>query len=210
MTWKNSFNEISNFATFSQLVENMKQMEEDPLADAGTNVVIFRGNPDAKVMIVGEAPGPQENIEGKPFVGRAGKLLDKILRAVDFDPQEDVLITNAVFRMPPGDGERDFRKPSNQEIDYYHQYLIDLIRMVDPLIILLAGNIACQSVLKETGITKLRGEWRQLHGRWIMPIFHPSYLLRNPSRDPGSPKSLMWQDIQKVRRKFDALIMGET
>ena len=201
---------LSNFTSFSQLVDNMKQMGEDPLADAGTNVVIFRGNPDAKLMIVGEAPGPQENMEGKPFVGRAGKLLDKILRAVDFDPQEDVLITNAVFRMPPGDGERDFRKPSNQEVDHYHQYLMALIRMVDPLIILLAGNIACQSVLKETGITRLRGEWRQSHGRWIMPIFHPSYLLRNPSRDAGSPKSLMWQDIQKVRRKYDASIIGET
>ena len=161
MPLKNSFNQISRFDTFSQLVENMKEMEEDPLADAGTNVVIFRGNPDANLMIIGEAPGPQENIEGKPFVGRAGKLLDKILKAVDFDPKEDVFITNAVFRMPPGEGERDFRKPSKQEIDYYNQYLMELIRLVDPLIILLAGNIACQSLIDQTGITKLRGEWRQ-------------------------------------------------
>jgi len=71
--------------------------------------------------------------------------------------------------------------------------------------LLLTGNVACQSILGETGITRLRGEWRQIQGRWVMPIFHPSYLLRNPSRNPGSPKSLMWGDIQEVRRKYTEL-----
>lgn len=83
---------------------------------------------------------------------------------------------------------------------------MELIHLVDPFIILLAGNIACQSVLDETGILKLRGEWRQIYGRWIMPIFHPSYLLRNPSRAPDSPKSLVWQDIREVKRKYDSLV----
>jgi DNA polymerase len=180
-------------------------MKDDPLAGAGTNVVISRGNPDAKLLIIGEAPGPEENIRGKPFVGRAGQMLDKILEAANLDPEKDVYITNSVFRMPPGEEDKAFRKPSDQEIDYYRPYVFEIIRLVDPRVILLTGNVACQSVLRKTGITSLRGNWTQMDGRWVMPIFHPSYLLRNPSRDPGSPKALMWEDIREVRRKFDEL-----
>jgi DNA polymerase len=178
----------------------------DPLADAGTNVVISRGNPQAKLLIIGEAPGPQENIQGKPFVGRAGQLLDKILQAAEFDPDQDVLITNSVFRMPPGEGGKAFRKPTNDEIEAYKPYVLEIIRLVDPQIILLTGNVACQSILGKTGITKLRGEWIEMQNYWVMPIFHPSYLLRNPSRNPGSPKALMWDDIREVRRKYDELM----
>jgi DNA polymerase len=180
-------------------------MTDDLLADAGTNVVICRGNPEAQLLIVGEAPGPQENIQGKPFVGRAGQLLDKILEAAEFDPEKDVFITNSVFRMPPGEGGKAFRKPTNPEIEYYQPYLFEIVRLVSPKIILLTGNVACQSVLGQTGITKLRGQWTQSRGYWLMPIFHPSYLLRNPSRTPGSPKALMWDDIREVRRKYDEL-----
>lgn len=188
------------------LFEEMRNMTDDPLAKAGTNVVISRGNPNAKLLIVGEAPGPQENIQGIPFVGRAGQLLDKILQAAKFDPKIDVFITNSVFRMPPGDEGKTFRKPNNQEIEFYKPYLMKIIELLDPVIILLTGNVACQSMLGKTGISKLRGEWFQIQERWVMPIFHPSYLLRNPSRDPGSPKSLMWEDIQAVRRKYDELM----
>ena len=193
------------FESFQQLYDVMMNMDADPLSDAGTNVVISRGNPISRLMIVGEAPGPEENKQGKPFVGRAGKLLDKILLAVDFDPEEDVFITNSVFRMPPGVGGKSFRKPTKQEIEAYKPYVVELIRLVDPSIILLCGNVACQSMLGETGITRLRGKWIQSGALWLMPIFHPSYLLRNPSRQPGSPKSLMWDDIREVRRKFDQL-----
>lgn len=191
--------------TLEELIDDMKHMTDDPLADAGTNVVISRGNPDAKLLIIGEAPGPQENIQGKPFVGRAGQLLDKILQAANFDPDQDVYITNSVFRMPPGDDGKAFRKPTNEEIEFYRPYVHEIIRLVDPLIMLLTGNVACYSILGKTGITKLRGEWTQLGNRWVMPIFHPSYLLRNPSREPGSPKALMWEDIREVRQKYDEL-----
>jgi DNA polymerase len=197
-----------SYDSLDQLFAAMYRMTDDPLAEAGTNVVISRGNPEAKLMIVGEAPGPQENIQGKPFVGRAGQLLDQILGAVEFDPELDVLITNSVFRMPPGGGGKNFRKPTTLEIEGYQPYIREIIRLVDPQIMLLTGNVACQSILGETGITKLRGEWRQIDNRWVMPIFHPSYLLRNPSRKPGSPKSLMWTDIQEVRRKYDELGLG--
>jgi DNA polymerase len=194
-----------NYSNLDQLIESLMGMTDDPLADAGTNVVISRGNPQARILIIGEAPGPQENIQGKPFVGRAGQLLDDILRAVDFDPDKDVYISNSVFRMPPGEGEKAFRKPSNPEIEYYRPYVFEIIRLVNPDIILLTGNVACYSVLKETGITKLRGTWIQELDRWFMPIFHPSYLLRNPSRQPGSPKSLMWDDIREIRKKYDQI-----
>jgi uracil-DNA glycosylase family 4 len=160
----------------------------------------------AKLLIIGEAPGPEENVRGKPFVGRAGQLLDKILEAVNFDPEKNVYITNSVFRMPPGGDGKAFRKPTDEEIEYYRPYVFEIIRLVDPRVILLTGNVACQSVLKRTGITGLRGQWTHLDGRWIMPIFHPSYLLRNPSREPGSPKALMWDDIREARRKYDELL----
>jgi uracil-DNA glycosylase family 4 len=195
----------SQYTSLDDLIDRMKQMTDDPLANAGTNVVISRGNPQANLLIVGEAPGPQENIQGKPFVGRAGQLLDKILRAADFDPEKDVYITNSVFRMPPGQDGKAFRKPTDDEVTYYRPYVFEIIHFVDPYIILLTGNVACQSILGKTGITSLRGQWTQAQDLWIMPIFHPSYLLRNPSRDPGSPKALMWDDIREVRKKYDEL-----
>ena len=198
----------AQYSSLDELFKDMMHMTDDPLAGAGTNVVISRGNPQARLLIVGEAPGPQENVQGKPFVGRAGQLLDKILEAGKFDPEKDVFITNSVFRMPPGEDGANFRKPTDEEIKYYRPYVNEIIRLVDPLIILLTGNVACQSVLGKTGITSLRGQWTQIQGRWVMPIFHPSYLLRNPSREPGAPKAQMWDDIREVRRKYDELMAG--
>jgi len=192
-------------SNLDDLLKAIQNLDDDPLADAGTNIVISRGNPNAKILIIGEAPGPQENIQGKPFVGRAGKLLDEILRAVELDPDNDVYISNSVFRMPPGEGGKAFRKPNNPEIEFYRPYVQEMIRLIAPQIVLLTGNVACYSVLAQTGITKLRGQWIQRESYWIMPIFHPSYLLRNPSREPGSPKSLMWDDIREIRKKFDQL-----
>ena len=206
MTLFDMFNQGANkFASLEEVIHALKRMKDDPLADAGTNVVISRGNPKARLLIIGEAPGPEENVKGKPFVGRAGQLLDKILQSANFDPEKDVYITNSVFRMPPGTDGKPFRKPTDGEIDYYRPYVFEIIRLIDPPIILLTGNVACQSVLKKTGITSLRGKWTQMDGPWIMPIFHPSYLLRSPARGPGSPKALMWEDIREVRRKNDEL-----
>jgi DNA polymerase len=169
-------------------------------------MVIYRGNPAAKLMIAGEAPGTEEDRLGKPFVGRSGQLLDKMLEAVNLDPEKDVFITNAVFRMPPGEGDRPLRKPTPDEIAYYKPYFLEIIRLVDPVVIVLSGGVAAQSLLDEKqGITKIRGKWYQWNGRWVMPIFHPAYLLRNPSREPDSPKALTWQDLREIRRKYDEL-----
>jgi uracil-DNA glycosylase family 4 len=192
------------YSSLEESLDAIKHLKNDPLAKAGTNIVISRGNPEAKLMIIGEAPGPQENIQGKPFVGKAGQLLDKILEAGGFS-ENDVYITNSVFRMPPGDDGSNFRKPNDKEIEFYRPFVFEVIRQVDPLIMLLTGNVACQSILGKTGITSLRGKWIEQDGRWIMPIFHPSYLLRNQSKEPGSPKAQMWDDIREVRRKYDEL-----
>ena len=195
----------NSFRSLDEVIDALMQMKDDPLADAGTNVVVSRGNPKAKLLLIGEAPGPEENIKGKPFVGRAGQLLDKILQAANFDPEKDVYITNSVFRLPPGEDGKAFRKPTDKEIDYYRPYVFEIIRLIDPRIILLTGNVACQSVLRKTGITSLRGKWTQMGEHWVMPIFHPSYLLRNPDKGPGSPRALMWDDIREARRKYDEL-----
>lgn len=202
------FNAPAQYSSLDDVLNAIRSMKDDPLANAGTNIVISRGNPNAKLLLVGEAPGPQENIKGKPFVGPAGQLLDKILQAANFNPETDIYITNSVFRMPPGDDGKSFRKPTDQEVEYYRPFVFEIIRLIDPVVILLTGNVACQSVLQKTGITSLRGQWTQANNRWIMPIFHPSYLLRNQSREPGSPKSLMWDDIREVRRKYDELMNG--
>lgn len=201
---------IPSFATLDELVAHMQQMTDDPLYSAGTNMVIYRGNPSAKLMVVGEAPGTDENRVGKPFVGRSGQLLDKILAAVEFDSEQDVFVTNAVFRLPPGDDGKPLRKPTTAEIDFYRPYLMEIIRLIDPKVMILTGAVSMQSVLGETklGITKMRGQWRQIDGRWAMPIFHPAYLLRNPARTPDSPKALTWADIRQVREKYDAVISG--
>jgi len=193
------------FESLDALIESMLKMDDDLLASAGTRVVISRGNPKAKILLVGEAPGPQENIQGVPFVGRAGQLLDKIFEAVELDTNRDVYITNSVFRMPPGEGGRTFRKPTTAEIEYYRPYTFEIMRLVNAPIVLLMGNVACQSVLGQTGITRLRGKWIERDHYAIMPIFHPSYLLRNPSKQKGAPKSLMWDDIREVRRRYDSL-----
>ncbi len=197
--------EQSGFETLADLVAHMMKMEDDPLFPAGTNMVIYRGSPKAELMIIGEAPGTEEDRQGKPFVGRSGQLLDQMLQAIDLDPENDVFITNAVFRLPPGDGGKPLRKPTSDEIQFYKPFLLEIIRLVDPKIMLLTGNVATEALLDRTGITRLRGEWFRWQDRWTMPIFHPAYLLRNPSRAADQPKALTWRDLREVRRKLDTL-----
>jgi uracil-DNA glycosylase len=166
-----------------------------------TNAVVSRGNPKAPILIIGEGPGENEDLQGKPFVGKSGQLLDKILESVNLT-EDDVFICNIVKCRPP-----DNRKPTKLEMEACRPYLLEQIRLVDPKIILMTGASAIEGLFQEksVGITKIRGEWREWEGRSCMAIFHPSYLLRNQSREQGSPKWLTWQDIQEVRRKFDQI-----
>ncbi|MGI0493567.1 uracil-DNA glycosylase [Alkalinema pantanalense CENA528] len=190
--------------TYGSMAEIKAHCSECQRCDLGatrTNAVISRGNPNALIMIIGEGPGENEDLTGQPFVGKAGQLLDKILESVRLT-EDDVFICNIVKCRPPGN-----RKPVRDEMNACRPYLMEQIRLVDPKIIIMAGASAIEGLLNEKNvkITQIRGQWRDWEGRACMPVFHPSYLLRNPSRTQGSPKWLMWQDIQEVRRKFDEL-----
>ena len=191
----------TRYETHDDLIAAMHALTDDPLHPTGHRMVIFRGNPAADLMVIGEAPGANEDQQGKPYVGRSGKLLDKILESVNIDSQNGVYVTNVVFRRPP-----DNRDPTQEELDYYYPWLQEIIRIVNPKIILLTGRFAMRQIIGEKkGITKVRGTWYEAEGRPVMPVFHPAYLLRNPSRKPGTPKALMWKDIQEVRRKYDEI-----
>lgn len=166
-----------------------------------THAVVGRGNVNAPIMIIGEGPGQNEDETGLPFVGKAGQLLEKILAAANLDSDRDVYICNIVKCRPPGN-----RTPALDEIAACKPYLLEQIRLVDPKMILLTGATAVRGLTGEKrGITKIRGTWMEWEGHLCMPIFHPAYLLRNASREQGSPKWLMWQDIQAVRTKLDEL-----
>ena len=160
-----------------------------------------RGNSKAKLLIIGEGPGKNEDETGLPFVGRAGKLLDQILESVDIDSNEDSYISNIVKCRPP-----ENRKPSIEEMEACEPWLKEQIRLINPKIILLVGATAVESILgTKEGITKIRGSWIKRDGYLYMPIFHPSYLLRNASKEPGKPKWLTWQDMKKLKKKLDSI-----
>lgn len=189
------------YDSLDTLTHHCQACQRCDLAAGRTHVVVSRGNPKAAIMIVGEGPGQQEDEQGLPFVGRSGQLLEKILAAVRLDTEKDVYICNVVKCRPPGN-----RTPTGDESAACKGYLLEQIRLVDPKIILMTGATAMKGLTGEKrGITKVRGQWMEWEGRWCMPIFHPAYLLRNPSRQKGSPKWLMWQDIQTVRSKLDEL-----
>jgi DNA polymerase len=175
------------------------------LGDTRSNIVFSDGVPNPKLMLIGEAPGFYEDKEGKPFVGKAGQLLDRIFESVGLTRKKDVYICNTVKCRPP-----ENRNPLPDEKDACWEYLKAQIDIIQPKIILLCGNVAVQSILGSVGgITKIRGKWfhggENVHEAKLMPIFHPSYLLRNDSREKGSPKWLMWQDIQEIKREYDKL-----
>ncbi len=189
------------YSNLEQLANHCHHCQRCELAATRTQVVVSRGTPQANVMIIGEAPGESEDQQGLPFVGKSGQLLDKILASVEFDPEKDVYITNIVKCRPPKN-----RTPLTKEVTTCKSYLLEQIRLVNPKIILFTGATALKGLTGEKkGISKIRGQWLQWQERWAMAIFHPAYLLRNPSPEKGKPKWLMWQDIQAVKRKLDDL-----
>jgi len=190
------------FANLDELKTAACNCQKCPLAPTRTNVVVERGDRHAEILIIGEAPGEQEDLSGLPFVGKSGQLLDKILESVGFDTSKDVYICNTVKCRPPNN-----RVPTEIETTTCKPYLLEQIRLVDPKIILLTGATSLKSILGEKlGITKVRGKWYEWEGRLVMPIFHPSYLLRNQSREQGSPKWLTWQDIKAIKAKYLEII----
>ena len=174
-----------------------------PLGQTRNKVVFSAGVPNDKIVLIGEAPGANEDLTGEPFVGRAGQLLDKILESVGFSRQTNIYICNTIKCRPP-----ENRDPLPEEKLACRNYLDRQLATLKPKIILLCGKVALSSFLDtKEGITKLRGRWFDgPFGAKMMPIFHPSYLLRNQSREVGSPKWLMWQDMKEIRRFYDTLL----
>lgn len=167
-----------------------------------TQTVFSDGMPNHKLMLIGEAPGFYEDQKGLPFVGKAGQLLDKIFASVGLSRQKDVYICNTIKCRPP-----ENRDPKPEEKQACQQFLDKQLEILKPKIILLCGRIALNSFVDTPlGITKVRGKWFDgPYNSKMMPIFHPSYLLRNDSREKGSPKWLMWQDIQEIKKAFDLI-----
>ncbi|MGV3524545.1 MAG: uracil-DNA glycosylase [Candidatus Sericytochromatia bacterium] len=184
-------------AELAALAETCASCQRCGLHRGRTRSVFSDGNPEARLMIIGEGPGQQEDQSGVPFVGKAGQLLDKMLAAIQLERQHDVYITNVVKCRPPAN-----RTPEPEEMAACFPYLQRQIELIQPEIILLAGATALRGVLLgKRSITRSRGEWVQWQGIWCMPIFHPAYLLRNDARTVGSPKWQTWQDLKAVARK---------
>lgn len=170
------------------------------LASGRKNVVFGDGDPKTRLMFIGEGPGADEDSQGLPFVGKAGQLLTKILSAAGISRKE-VYITNIVKCRPP-----ENREPAPEEMIVCDQHLQAQIMLIEPALIVLLGNTPSRWILKTSeGITKIRGKWFEWKGIPVMPMFHPSYLLRNASSKEGSPKHLTWQDIQEVKKQWDSV-----
>lgn len=193
-------------ASLAALADACRQCQRCPLATGRTQVVLARGNPVARLLLIGEAPGAEEDRCGLPFVGRSGQLLDRLLREAGLDQERDLYIVNGIKCRPP-----DNRRPTPAELAACRPWLEQQIALVDPALILLVGASALQTVLGvKGGITRLRGQWLTgegalLAGRFLMPLFHPSYLLRNASEAEGSPRWLSRADLAATRRRLDRL-----
>lgn len=172
------------------------------LCKTKTNTVFSGGIPNSKIMLIGEAPGANEDLEGKPFVGRSGQLLDKILNCVGLSRESNIYICNTIKCRPPNN-----RKPTSEEKKFCREYLDAQINILKPKIILLCGAVATESMLNNNvAITKIHGQWFDgPNNSKMMPIFHPAYLLRNPSAEINKPKWLMFQDIKEVKKEYDKL-----
>ncbi|MEE9145522.1 MAG: uracil-DNA glycosylase [Candidatus Binatia bacterium] len=158
-----------------------------------THLVFGVGNPKAQVMFVGEGPGRDEDLQGEPFVGRAGQLLTDIITKGMGLRREDIYIANVIKCRPP-----DNRNPEPDEVDSCEPFLVKQIEIIRPRIIVGLGKFAVQTLLKsKVPISKLRGNWHDYHGIRFMPTFHPAYLLRNPGE-----KRLVWEDIKKVLKEL--------
>jgi DNA polymerase len=163
------------------------------LHEGRTHVVNTEGNRHARLMFVGEAPGADEDAQARPFVGRAGQLLTKIIEAIGLK-REDVLIGNVNRCRPPGN-----RAPMPDEAATCKPFLLREIEAVKPEVIVVLGNTAVKNLLDTNiGITKLRGEFQEFNGIKVMPTFHPAYLLRDPTK-----KRETWEDLKKVRDYLD-------
>ena len=178
--------------TLEKLCAILGDCRRCPLCEQRNNIVFGEGNPHAKLMFIGEGPGFDEDKQGRPFVGRAGELLNKMIRAMQFT-REEVYIANIVKCRPPHN-----RVPMPDEVEKCLPFLKKQIDIIRPEVIVLLGSTAAKNLLNiTTGISALRGRWTSFENIPVMPTFHPAYLLRNESA-----KKDAWQDLQKVMARF--------
>jgi uracil-DNA glycosylase len=167
------------------------------LKKGARNLVFSDGNPAAPLMVIGEAPGREEDLEGRPFLGRAGQLLDKMLDAIGHarsapEAAQAVYITNVLPWRPPGN-----RDPSAEEIAMLMPFLARHIALIQPRVIIALGNTSCMALLNQSGILRLRGTWAEVQGIPVMPMTHPAYLMRNPAA-----KREAWADLLAVQARL--------
>jgi uracil-DNA glycosylase family 4 len=198
--------EARALAGSAQSLEQLRTMLESydgcGLKFRATQLVFADGNPDAEIMLIGEAPGAEEDRLGKPFVGRSGQLLDRMLAAIGLD-RSKVYIANSVPWRPPGN-----RAPSPEEMELCLPFLHRQVELVAPKLVVTLGGSAMQTVFKTTaGIIKMRGKWQEVsignHATDGMPTLHPAYLLRNPAA-----KQQAWRDMLSLKMKMDGLGLG--
>jgi len=183
----------------NKLKKKIQLIQDCKLKKNAKNLVFGDGNINSKIMIIGEGPGANEDMEGKPFVGRAGKLLDKMLASIKLD-RTKVYISNVVNYRPP-----ENRKPTDEEIRRYLPFLVSHIEIMNPKIILLLGSTALNALIgNEVVISKARGKWIQKQissiKPWIIASFHPAFLMRQPEQ-----KKLAWIDLKMIRDKLKNL-----
>ena len=190
---------IQDILTLIQLKHYIKESNICPLKNQAKQTVFSDGNPSAKIMLIGEAPGIEEDKLGKPFVGAAGQLLNKMLKAINLD-RNSVYITNVVPWRPPNN-----RTPSSEEILQCLPFIQKHIEIIKPSLIILLGGTAAKAILATTyGITKLRGQWHQYNNLNIKKtiltraMFHPAFLLRSPIH-----KKEAWEDLQEIQKKIE-------
>jgi DNA polymerase len=180
-----------------ELRAEILQCTKCPLSKTRKHVIFGNGATDAPIMIIGEAPGADEDRQGIAFIGRAGQLLDKILAACNFTRDKHVFISNIVRCRPPGN-----RPPASEETAACFPYLDRQIVMIDPAIIVTLGATALKSMLgNQLKITKERGKWQYFGQRLLMPVYHPAALLRNPDL-----KKDTWEDFKNVVRKYREVV----
>ena len=182
-----------------KLKKSMTLIKNCELKKSANNLVFSDGNKDSKLMIIGEGPGAQEDIAGTPFIGRAGKLLDKMLDSIRLD-RKKVYISNVVNYRPP-----ENRRPTDDEIARYLPYLISHIEIINPKIVLLLGSTALNSIIgSDEVISVARGKWKQIKigtvKPWVIASFHPAFLMRQPQQ-----KKMAWIDLKMIRDKIKTL-----
>ena len=169
------------------------------LAETRTNTVFGVGKREAEIMLIGEGPGANEDLQGEPFVGRAGVLLDKLLLAAGFSRKENIYIANMVKCRPPQN-----RDPERDEVEACIGYLWEQVRLISPKIIICLGRVAAQYMIdQDFKVTKQHGEFVQRNGIWMMGTFHPAALLRNPAN-----KEYAFADLLKARDFLQSVIVG--